>query len=53
MILDPVNLPETRRAWRAAGQKVVFTNGCFDLSTRGTSVCSSRRAPWETSSWWA
>ncbi len=24
-------LAETAKAWRAAGEKVVFTNGCFDL----------------------
>ncbi len=24
-------LPATLAAWRAAGEKVVFTNGCFDL----------------------
>jgi rfaE bifunctional protein nucleotidyltransferase chain/domain len=31
MILDPTTLSEERRAWRAAGKQVVFTNGCFDL----------------------
>ena len=25
------DLLETRRAWREAGKKVVFTNGCYDL----------------------
>ena len=35
MILDPATLPEQRRAWRAARQTVVFTNGCFDLLHAG------------------
>jgi len=30
-ILTPKQLPATLAAWRAAGEKVVFTNGCFDL----------------------
>jgi len=28
-------LVEERRAWRAAGRRVVLTNGCFDLLHRG------------------
>ena len=30
-ILAPEQLPATLDAWRAAGDKIVFTNGCFDL----------------------
>lgn len=30
-ILTPKQLPAALAAWRAAGEKVVFTNGCFDL----------------------
>ena len=30
-ILTPAQLPAVLAAWRAAGRKVVFTNGCFDL----------------------
>jgi len=30
-ILTPRQLPATLAAWRAADEKVVFTNGCFDL----------------------
>ena len=30
-ILTPAELPATLAAWRAAGERVVFTNGCFDL----------------------
>ncbi|RYY15341.1 MAG: D-glycero-beta-D-manno-heptose 1-phosphate adenylyltransferase [Cytophagaceae bacterium] len=30
-ILAPAQLPAVLAAWRAAGQRVVFTNGCFDL----------------------
>ncbi|GAB3727820.1 D-glycero-beta-D-manno-heptose 1-phosphate adenylyltransferase [Hymenobacter agri] len=30
-ILTREQLPATVEAWRAAGRKVVFTNGCFDL----------------------
>ncbi|NML65683.1 D-glycero-beta-D-manno-heptose 1-phosphate adenylyltransferase [Hymenobacter sp. RP-2-7] len=30
-ILSPKQLPAMLAAWRAAGEKVVFTNGCFDL----------------------
>ena len=30
-ILTREQLPATLSAWRAAGRKVVFTNGCFDL----------------------
>ncbi|MGI4834473.1 MAG: D-glycero-beta-D-manno-heptose 1-phosphate adenylyltransferase [Janthinobacterium lividum] len=30
-ILAPKQLPAALAAWRAAGEKVVFTNGCFDL----------------------
>jgi bifunctional ADP-heptose synthase (sugar kinase/adenylyltransferase) len=26
---------EKRQAWKAAGEKVVFTNGCFDLLHAG------------------
>jgi len=32
------NLPELKtqiKSWRAAGKKIVFTNGCFDLLHRG------------------
>lgn len=35
MILDARTLPEATRAWRAAGRRVVFTNGCFDLLHAG------------------
>ncbi|MGI4739276.1 MAG: D-glycero-beta-D-manno-heptose 1-phosphate adenylyltransferase [Janthinobacterium lividum] len=30
-ILTPAQLPAALAAWRAAGERVVFTNGCFDL----------------------
>ncbi len=30
-ILERGALPEQRREWKQAGQRVVFTNGCFDL----------------------
>ncbi|RZK30240.1 MAG: D-glycero-beta-D-manno-heptose 1-phosphate adenylyltransferase [Hymenobacter sp.] len=30
-ILTPEQLPATLAAWRAAGERIVFTNGCFDL----------------------
>ena len=30
-IQPPDALRQTLAAWRAAGQKIVFTNGCFDL----------------------
>ena len=30
-ILTPKQLLSTLATWRAAGEKVVFTNGCFDL----------------------
>ena len=30
-ILTPAQLPGALAGWRAAGQRVVFTNGCFDL----------------------
>ncbi len=30
-ILTPTQLPATLATWRAAGERVVFTNGCFDL----------------------
>ena len=30
-ILTPTQLPATLAAWRAAGERIVFTNGCFDL----------------------
>ena len=30
-ILERGALPERRREWKQAGQRVVFTNGCFDL----------------------
>jgi rfaE bifunctional protein nucleotidyltransferase chain/domain len=30
-ILAPRQLPATLAAWRTAGEKIVFTNGCFDL----------------------
>ena len=30
-ILTPAQLPATLAAWRAAGERIVFTNGCFDL----------------------
>jgi rfaE bifunctional protein nucleotidyltransferase chain/domain len=35
MILSPDTLAEPRAAWRARGQSVVFTNGCFDLLHAG------------------
>jgi D-beta-D-heptose 7-phosphate kinase/D-beta-D-heptose 1-phosphate adenosyltransferase len=35
MILSPDTLSAQRAAWRAAGQAVVFTNGCFDLLHAG------------------
>ena len=35
MILEPATLSDERRAWRAAGRSVVFTNGCFDLLHAG------------------
>ncbi len=31
VVLDWDSLRELRERWRAAGEKVVFTNGCFDL----------------------
>lgn len=31
MISSLESLIEERRAWKAAGRRVVFTNGCFDL----------------------
>ena len=31
MISSLESLIDERRAWKAAGQRVVFTNGCFDL----------------------
>jgi D-beta-D-heptose 7-phosphate kinase/D-beta-D-heptose 1-phosphate adenosyltransferase len=34
-ILDPVELAARAAAWRSAGRKVVFTNGCFDLLHAG------------------
>jgi D-glycero-beta-D-manno-heptose 1-phosphate adenylyltransferase len=30
-ILTRPELPTTLAAWRAAGERIVFTNGCFDL----------------------
>lgn len=30
-ILAPAQLPAALAAWRAASERVVFTNGCFDL----------------------
>ena len=30
-ILTPAQLPATIAAWRSAGRRIVFTNGCFDL----------------------
>jgi rfaE bifunctional protein nucleotidyltransferase chain/domain len=30
-ILAPEQLPAILAAWRAAGERIVFTNGCFDL----------------------
>ena len=30
-ILTRAQLPATLAAWRAAGERIVFTNGCFDL----------------------
>ena len=30
-ILTPRQLPATLATWRAADEKIVFTNGCFDL----------------------
>ena len=30
-ILTEAQLPATLAAWRAAGERIVFTNGCFDL----------------------
>ena len=30
-ILTPAQLPAAIAAWRSAGRRVVFTNGCFDL----------------------
>ena len=30
-ILTPKQLPAVLQAWRAAGDHIVFTNGCFDL----------------------
>ena len=30
-ILTEAQLPATLDAWRAAGERIVFTNGCFDL----------------------
>jgi rfaE bifunctional protein nucleotidyltransferase chain/domain len=30
-ILAPRQLPATLAAWRTTGEKIVFTNGCFDL----------------------
>jgi rfaE bifunctional protein nucleotidyltransferase chain/domain len=35
MILEPEHLDAQRSAWRAQGQAVVFTNGCFDLLHAG------------------
>jgi len=34
---------------RAAGKKIVFTNGCFDLIHTGHTVTSPSHAPSETS----
>jgi rfaE bifunctional protein nucleotidyltransferase chain/domain len=34
-ILTRDELLELRTAWRAAGKRVVFTNGCYDLLHRG------------------
>ena len=30
-IITPEQLPATLATWRAAGERIVFTNGCFDL----------------------
>ena len=30
-ILTPTQLPAALTAWREAGERIVFTNGCFDL----------------------
>ena len=30
-ILTPDQVPATIAAWRSAGRRIVFTNGCFDL----------------------
>jgi rfaE bifunctional protein nucleotidyltransferase chain/domain len=30
-ILTPTQLPAMLDAWRQAGERIVFTNGCFDL----------------------
>ena len=30
-ILTSAQLPATLAAWRAVGERIVFTNGCFDL----------------------
>ena len=30
-ILTPAQLPAAIAAWRSAGRRIVFTNGCFDL----------------------
>lgn len=34
-ILQPEALPEKLAYWRFKGQKIVFTNGCFDLVHQG------------------
>ena len=34
-ILQPAELKTLVKEWQAAGQKVVFTNGCFDILHRG------------------
>ena len=33
--VTPESLPLLLKSWSAAGQKIVFTNGCFDILHRG------------------
>jgi len=35
IIVDWSNLPEIINNWKNAGNKIVFTNGCFDIIHRG------------------
>jgi bifunctional ADP-heptose synthase (sugar kinase/adenylyltransferase) len=45
---DYIAFSEVLNLWKSSGDKVIFTNGCFDLVHRGTLIPWQKRPIWVT-----
>jgi D-beta-D-heptose 7-phosphate kinase/D-beta-D-heptose 1-phosphate adenosyltransferase len=52
-ILDAVTATRLVQAWRLKSDRVVFTNGVFDILHRGHVSYLQEAAAWGIALWWA